>query len=660
MGRQDLRVNLQTGDPGEMTIMRYKIGPILSMALISVFLLSSCAKKELKPPPPPPAPPSIEEKPLKLPEIREEPRKEEERREKTVLKRTGEPVRVEATEEEKYIVLNFDEADIKTVISTIGELLGINYILSPGISGKVTIQSYKRFPYRDLFQIFQTILELNGLTAVKEGPLYKIVPIATAKQETTEVQKGREVEMVLDSSFITQIIPLEYVKASDAASILRGLMPRGSDLIVYEPTNLLIVTARPQGLIKIMKILEAVDIPPSDRESIRTFVYYVENGEAKKLAQVLKEIYVKGKKKTPRTVRRQQFLPPPRRKKPESISPTIVGALPAEVRGEITITAYEDINAIIIKASPSDYLTILQTLKKLDIPPKQVLIEVLIGEITLTDTTRYGLEWLLKKFGSPTVTIENVNIGKGGLFGSTETGILPQQSSGFSTIVSGVLNAAQVNAIINFLVSRGALNVLASPHILALDNKEAKIEIGDEIPIATGLTQQPATGTGATTLVSTGQIQYRTAGIILTVTPHISEKGKVTLKISQEFSSPGQTYKVADQDFQGFITRRAQTTGVVQDGHSMLIGGLISTKKTRTRSGIPVLSNIPILGSLFSTTNEEEVKTELIVMVTPHLIRSEEDIDKIVKDFQNRVKTIKREIEKRKKPIDEPTDNNIK
>ncbi|RMG01994.1 MAG: hypothetical protein D6726_08420, partial [Nitrospirae bacterium] len=186
------------------------------------------------------------------------------------------------------------------------------------------------------------------------------------------------------------------------------------------------------------------------------------------------------------------------------------------------------------------------------------------------------------------------------------------------------------------------------PHILALDNKEAKIEIGDEIPVATGLTQQPSTGTGATTLVSTGQIQYRTAGIILNVTPHISEKGKVTLKISQEFSSPGQTYKVADQAFQGFITRKAETTGVVQDGHSLLIGGLISDKKTKSRTGIPLLSDLPVLGNLFSTTSDQVVKTELMVMVTPHVLKEGDDIDRILKDFQERVKTIKEEIKRHK------------
>lgn len=378
-------------------------------------------------------------------------------------------------------------------------------------------------------------------------------------------------------------------------------------------------------------------------------MYYVENGDAKKLAKVLKEIYMKKKTEKPFIRKPSKIIKIKPQKATSPPETTIVGGIEGQLHGEISITPYEDINALIIRASPSDYLTILQTLKKLDVPSKQVLIEVLIGEVTLTDEVRYGLEWLYQRGGSFTYTIQNLNLGEVGLFGSSEQGPLPRQTSGLTGLLTGTKGATTINAILNFLASKGALNVLASPHILALDNQEAKIEIGDEIPIATGLVQQPSTTTGATTLVSTGQIQYRTAGIILTVKPHITENGKVKLKITQEFSSPGQTYKVANQDFQGFITRRAETTGIVEDGHSLLIGGLISTKTTKTRSGIPILSDIPIIGALFGTTDEQTVKTELIVVVTPHVISNQKEMDRALSQFQDRVRTITKTIQRYKK-----------
>ncbi len=625
----------------------------LFSVLFLFFLISCTSTKEVRPQletVPPPEKKAEEEK-IVLPEINKEVVERPKRVE--TLAKPKEPIRVENDADQRYIVLNFDGADIETVISTISELLGINYVISPGISGKVTIQTYRKFPLKDLFRIFQSILELNGLTAIKDGPLYRIVPINMAKQQNLEVQSGKEVEMVVDSSFITQIVPLSYVKASDAANILRGLMPRGSDIIVYEPTNLIIITARPLALVKIMKILKAIDIPPSDRENIKTFVYYVENGEAKKLAEILKNIYVKDRaKKRQPTVRRP--LPTTRRtKQPVTPTPTIVGGLPGEVRGEISITAYDDINAIIIKASPGDYLAILETLKKLDIPPKQVLIEVLIAEVTLDSTTRYGIEWLLKGSSGNVKGVGGFTNSPGNyLSGVNDSGQITEFT--FSPIVSSgafvnILDPNKFTTLLSLAASKGHLNVLASPHILAVDNKEASIEIGDDIPIATGLTQQPATGTGATTLVSTGQIQYRTAGIILNVTPHISEKNKVTLKIKQEFSSPGGSEKVAGQDFPKFIKRTAQTTAIVQSGHTLIIGGLISNKKSRSRTGIPILSDIPIIGGLFSTTTDTNSKTELLLMVTPYVISGEEEADMITKQFQDRVKVIKEQIQRNQK-----------
>jgi len=560
-------------------------------------------------------------------------------------------VTIEKEAEERYVILNFDNADIETVISTMGDLLQINYILAPGISGQVTIQSYKKFPVKDLFSIFQTILEMNGLTAVEYKNFYMIMPVDSAKQMDLEVVKGKKVELKLDSSFITQIIPLQYVNASDAVNLLRGLMPRGTDLIVYEPTNLLIVTARPEGILKFMKILEAIDISPSDRENIRTFVYYVENGEAKKLTEILKDIYLqKGSgTSTRKTVPTPARPPVPTRRTTtpaktatpaQPATSTVISGTAAELEGDITITAYDDINAIIIKSSPGAYLALLETIKKLDIPPKQVLIEVLIAEVTLTDSEEMGIEWLLKSGGSKT-TVGGYSAGGVGLTSDTldpAVGDLPSGVFGY------VIDPTKFIGLISAFASYGKVNVLSSPHILALDNKEAKIEIGDEIPIATGLNTS-ATGTEVgTTLVSSGQIQYKTAGTILTVTPHISEKGKVTLKVNQEYSGPGESQEVAGQKFPAFFTRKAETTGIVDDGHTLVIGGLIAETKTNTRSGIPFLSKIPILGYLFGSTNKTMRRTELLIMVTPHVVRNQEEADRATKVFQEKVKTIKKRL----------------
>jgi general secretion pathway protein D len=560
--------------------------------------------------------------------------------------RKSETVRIEKEADEKFVILNFYGAEIETVISTIGELLNINYILSPGVTGKITIQSYKKFPVRDLFQIFQSILELNGLTAVQDGSLYRIIPIDSAKQQPVKVETGKGVKMQIDGAFVTQIIPLEYVKAADVASIIRNLMPRGADIVVYEPTNLLIVTALNSSLIKFMKLLEAIDIPPTDREMVRTFVYYVEHGEAKKLVELLKGLYAE-KKSGGVTVPRS--APPQAPRGPassvSSAPVNVEGDLPGEIEGGVTIAAYDAINALVVKTTPKGYLSLLETLKKLDVPAKQVLIEVLVAEMTLDDSEKLGIEWMVK--GSGRVSGEDV-FTSGGFttkdspitLGSVGTGIVSYPNGVFANI----FNPGKFNALIAASVSTGNFKVLASPHILALDNKEAKIEIGKEVAVATGTyTTQPTstTSTSGSGVTTVGQIQYKTTGIILTVTPQINDKGLVVLKISQEMSDVVETTTVQGIPAPSFSTRKANTMAVIQDGHTLVIGGLLNERIEKTRVGIPFLSRIPVLGYLFGSTNDKVTKTELLVLVTPRVVRSSEDADILTRDFQNKVKTIR-------------------
>ena len=270
-------------------------------------------------------------------------------------------------------------------------MLKINYILAPGVTGKITIQSRNKVPLSELFSTFQTILEFNGFTAVKDGSFYRIVPIDTAKQQPVQIDSGKKPETPKDSSFVTQQIPLEYVKANDAANILRNLMPRGTDIIVYEPSNMLIVTSSPSGIVKTMKLLEAIDIPSCERESVKTFVYYVENGEAKNLASILKSLYGKQKSDAQAVKSPTQPTPASADRLPQS-SPaqtpsagrcasgrelSVLEGVAGTIEGDVVFDSYDAVNALIIKATPRAYLTLLETIKKLDTQPKQVLIEVL-------------------------------------------------------------------------------------------------------------------------------------------------------------------------------------------------------------------------------------------------------------------------------------------
>ncbi|NJD57150.1 MAG: hypothetical protein FIA94_12205, partial [Nitrospirae bacterium] len=351
---------------------------LLVVALLTLFI-SSCAPKQTvqQVEPPVEAQPSEELKLPEIPAIKEV--KEEKKPEKPSEKKP----------EEQYVMLNFENADIETVIATISDMLKINYILAPGVTGKITIQSRNKIPISELFSTFQAVLEFNGFTAVKEGSFYRIVPIDTAKQQPVQIGSGKSIELAKDGSFVTQEIPLEYVKANDVANIVRNLMPRGTDIVVYEPSNMLIVTAPPSGMLKFMKLLEAIDIPSTERGSVKTFVYSVENGEAKKLAEILKSIYVKKSAAgAPASPAVQSVTPAvatpavrpgqPQRNQPQAAAPAAGGGaallqgVAGEIEGDVVIEAYDDINALIIKSTPRAYLTLLETIKRLDIQPKQV------------------------------------------------------------------------------------------------------------------------------------------------------------------------------------------------------------------------------------------------------------------------------------------------
>ena len=619
--------------------------PMLALMLAITLLLSSCATRKDAVPP---ADEAIQKE--AAPSAFSMPAVDEEKR--IGVRKTGREqpaVLTQQEDNEEYLILNFENTDIKTIVSTFAELLEFNYILAPGVGGSVTIQSYKRIPTKDLFQIFQSILEINGLTAVQVGKFYHIIPIDMARTYPLDVETSKEIDFTLDGSFITQLIPLEHVKAADVANnIIRQLMPRGVHLIVYEPANTLVITARPETLAKFMRIIEVIDVTEGERNSQKTFVYYVENGNAKKLQDILKTVYL-GKTTSAKAATPARATPTRAPVRPGSAisraSVKQVGGLPADL-GEMTITAYEDINALIIMASPRSYLSLLEVMRKIDVPPKQVLIDVMIAEISLNDSLQYGFEWFMQSSGGN--NLGGINLGGLGSGDSlTLPPVLPSPTTGFSYAATGTIDGNTYNALFSALETYSDVNILASPNILAMDNKEAEIKIGSEEPVATRRSSSGTTGTDL-------DIQYKTIGTLLTVTPHITEKGRVSMQISVEQSGIGGEQVVGGEIYPSFTTRTAKTTAVIENGKTLVLGGIIYERGGSSRSGLPFLSRIPIIGALFGTHSYFKDRAELIIMVTPHVISNAEDALSLTQNYQNRVKSIKKKIERMKLGEKEP------
>ncbi len=274
-------------------------------------------------------------------------------------------------------------------------------------------------------------------------------------------------------------------------------------------------------------------------------------------------------------------------------------------------------NAIVIKANAADYAKIKTTIQSLDIVPRAVLIEVMLAEITLTDDLQYGIEWFFKNKGMDIAGYK----GQGTSFLNNALGLNSGTFNAITNAASTGLNLywgtldGNVNFLIQLLSKKTQLNVLSNPTLLAMDNQEASITVGGREPI---LSQQSVSEASSNTVVNS--VSYEETGIILNVIPHINSGGLVRLELEQTIRN-AQPNTNSEIDSPSFSERRVQTSVICQDGKTAVIGGIIQQKDEKTKNGIPYLSEVPLLSPLFGTTAKNRQRTELIVAITPHVVR---------------------------------------
>jgi len=303
-------------------------------------------------------------------------------------------------------------------------------------------------------------------------------------------------------------------------------------------------------------------------------------------------------------------------------------------------------NSLIIYGTAQEFQNIRNILKELDLMPRQVLMDVMVAEVTLADDLRFGVEYEIRRrrFGDTAdVRIFDRLFGSRG---SVVTGLPAPSATGLapaalSAVVGG---GSDIRAFLNALMSDSRVKVLSSPAVLATDNRPARIQVGTEEPIPTGtITAQVGTVAQSTS------IQYRNTGRILTISPQVNSQGLVNLQIKAEVSQRGADVRIGQDSFPSFDTRDAETTAVVQDGETLVIGGIITDRKSRTRTGIPYLMDIPVLGRFFGTTTDDVDRTELVMLITPHVIRDREEARNVTDEFKEKLSTVTREIERERR-----------
>jgi general secretion pathway protein D len=290
-------------------------------------------------------------------------------------------------------------------------------------------------------------------------------------------------------------------------------------------------------------------------------------------------------------------------------------------------------NALLIYATAKEYEAVKAALEKLDIVPLQVLIEATIAEVTLNDTLKYGLEWFFD-VGNHTITFNTSNVATSN---PAPNNLIFTQLPGLSWLFA----TSDVRVVLNALTAITDVNVISSPTLLVLDNEPARLQVGDQVPIAVR-SAQSLTNVDAPIV---NEIEYRDTGVILDIIPHVNSSGLVVLDIVQEVSDVGATSAAAGTTVTEGITptisqRRVASTVAVNTGETVALGGLIRDLDTQSVTGVPLLSDIPILGNLFKTTSNIKRRTELLVLLTPRVVRNSGDARTITEELRQRLHAV--------------------
>ncbi len=318
----------------------------------------------------------------------------------------------------------------------------------------------------------------------------------------------------------------------------------------------------------------------------------------------------------------------------------VVGGEGTGVVRNIQVVADKEQDTMLIVATPSEYSIIEQALKKLDVPSRQVMIEVTIAEVTLTDQLQFGIDWLFKG-AAPSGRGSGGNVNQPqdhainpavplptSAAGAAASG-LAAAAQGFSYLINNANFPGGVQAALNLLDTYGNTKVISNPHLAALDNQKATIKSGTQIPI----NQQTIVGNTTNAITTTSS--YVDTGVLLQVTPHINEGGLVTLEVDAESSTPGNP--AAAGEAPPINTRSVQTTLAVPSGDTMVMGGLIQDTKGNTTNGLPLIDRVPILGGLFGNQGLTNNRSELVLFITPRVITEPGDFTAIIDDLRHRM-----------------------
>lgn len=598
------------------------------------------------------------------------------------------------------IRLNFPSADVRVVAKAVlGDLLHIPFTITPGIANQISLVTPGGISRDSVLQAFENALKNAGLALVQQDGGFAIMSVDSARamgttgsatqgyaSEIIRLQfiNAEELKKLLDSVIPNVVIAFD--RDANAVTIagtggqraaahdliaqfdvnwLRNMAfayytPQRSDarLIVPEleklinsadaPTRGLVrliamerlngiiaVSAQRQYLEDVRRWIDVLDREGSNNEA-RLFVYRVQNGRSRDLAKTLNaafgrsdnssggtsDPFASGSGDAARKAPDQQGGASPR--PADSQNPAASGGQNGSggTSGpQVSITSDDTNNAVVVFGSPREFAVVEDALRKLDVPPYQVLIEAAITEVSLNDELRYGLQWNFTQGTSSFALSE-----------STSATALQNNLPGFAYNLS----TSDISATLSALEQRTNVKVVSAPKLVVLNNQTAALQVGDQVPIQT----QSAQSTVTSSAPIVNSIEYRDTGVILKVTPRVNAGGLVLLDVAQEVSDISKR-SVAGISSPIISTRRIATTIAVQDGQVVTLGGLFRDSQSQGKNGLPLLSRIPVVGGLlFGNHDNTQSRTELLVLIKPHVLRTADDARAVTEELRAKIRTL--------------------
>jgi len=570
------------------------------------------------------------------------------------------------------MTLNFADADIRTVIEAVAQRTGRNFIIDPRVKGKVTVISQSSMDANALYEVFLSVLKVHGYAAIPGRNATKIVPEVNAKQDAIETLTGRRASTNESDAFVTQVLEVKHVDAAQLVPILRPLVPQRGHLAAYPASNVLIISDSAANINRIATIVHRIDQATGDEieviplqhasatEIVRV-VTQLEGGSAKSKTNSSKIIADERTNSillggavasrvriralishldTPMDTGGSTHVVYLKNAVAKDLVSVLTGVSKSVVAGKgkkasssgaignITIQADENTNALVINAPPDVFRSLRGVIQKLDIRRAQVLVEAVIAEVTSASSTELGVQWA----GDGSASDNPIGIIGFGRNPTAVAGLLEDPpiaspvSSGLNIGIGKFTGSTKVGALLNAIAADTSNNILSTPTLVTLDNEEAEIVVGNNVPFLTGQYTN-AGSTGSTNPFST--IQRQDVGLTLKIKPQINEGNSVKLDVEQEVSSIADSTAGVD-----LITnkRSIKTSVMVDDGQVLVLGGLIKDDLREKEERVPLLGDIPILGWLFRYNTVSKEKTNLMVFLHPTILKDAAFSNKVTHD----------------------------